>query len=81
IIDRTTGAGWSAQATAIYEKAGSGGLKSVTGTGKHQILSFSGADKVKMKSILLKARAKYVDELEKQGIPAKAIIAAMASSS
>ncbi len=81
IIDRTTGAKWSAQATAIYEKAGAGGLKSVTGTGKHQILSFSDADKAKMKSILVKARAKFVDELESQGIPAKAIIAAMGSGS
>jgi TRAP-type C4-dicarboxylate transport system substrate-binding protein len=77
IIDRTTGADWSAKATAIYEKAGAGGLKSVTGTGKHEILSFSNADKAKMKSILLKARAKFVEELENQGIPAKAIIAAM----
>ena len=81
IIDRTTGAKWSAQATAIYEKAGAGGLKSVTGTGKHQIFSFSDADRAKMKSILVKARAKYVDELESQGIPAKAIIAAMGSGS
>lgn len=81
ILDRTTGADWSAQATAIYEKAGAGGLKSVSGTGKHQILSFSDADKAKMKAILIKARGKYVEELEKQGIPAKAIIAAMGSSS
>lgn len=81
IIDRTTGADWSAQATAIYEKAGAGGLKSVSGTGKHQILSFSDADKAKMKAILIKARGKYVEELEKQGIPAKAIIAAMGSAS
>lgn len=81
ILDRTTGADWSAQATAIYEKAGAGGLKSVTGTGKHQILSFSDADKAKMKAILIKARGKYVDELESQGIPAKAIIAAMGSAS
>ncbi|MBT5047928.1 MAG: TRAP transporter substrate-binding protein [Rhodospirillaceae bacterium] len=81
IIDRTTGAEWSAKATAIYEKAGAGGLKSVSGTGKHQILSFSDADKAKMKAILIKARGKYVEELEKQGIPAKAIIAAMGSSS
>ena len=81
IIDRTTGAKWSAQATAIYEKAGAGGLKSVSGTGKHEIISFSDADKAKMKSILLQARAKYVDDLEQQGIPAKAIIAAMGSGS
>ncbi len=81
IIVRTTGAKWSAQATAIYEKAGKGGLKSVTGTGKHTILSFSDADKAKMRSILIKARDKYVGELEKQGIPAKAIIAAMGSAS
>ena len=81
IIDRTTGADWSAQATAIYEKAGKGGLKSVSGTGKHQILAFSDADKAKMKTILIKARNDYVAELEKQGIPAKAIIAAMGSGS
>lgn len=81
IIDRTTGADWSAKATAIYEKAGAGGLKSVTGTGKHEIHAFSNADKAKMKAILIEARAKYVEELEKQGIPAKAIIAAMGSAS
>ena len=81
MIDRTTGADWSAQATAIYEKAGAGGLKSVSGTGKHQTFSFSDADKAKMRSILIKARGKYVEELEKQGIPAKAIIAAMKAAS
>ena len=74
---RTTGAEWSAKATAIYNKAGAGGLKSVSKTGKHQILSFSESDKTKMRSILLKARAQYVDQLEKEGVPAKAILKAM----
>lgn len=81
LIDKTTGAKWSEKATAIYEKAGAGGLKSVTGTGKHEIFSFSSADKAKMKATLINARNAYVDELEKQGIPAKAIIAAMGSGS
>jgi hypothetical protein len=30
-----------------------------------------------MKIILLKARAKYIEQLEKGGVPAKAILAAM----
>ncbi|MEE2956909.1 MAG: TRAP transporter substrate-binding protein [Pseudomonadota bacterium] len=77
IFMRTTGAEWSAKATAIYNKAGAGGLKSVSKTGKHQILSFSESDKTKMRSILLKARAQYVDQLEKEGVPAKAILKAM----
>ena len=81
IIDRTTGADWSAEATAIYEKAGASGLNSVRKTGKHEIFSFSDADKAKMRSILLKARAKAVAELEAGGIPAKAILAAMGSGS
>ena len=81
LIEKTTGPKWSEKATAIYEKAGAGGLKSVTGTGKHEIFAFSSADRAKMKATLIKARDAYVEELEKQGIPAKAIIAAMGSSS
>jgi len=81
LINKTTGAEWSAKATAIYEKAGAGGLNSVQNTGKHHIYAFSKADQAKMKAILLKARAGYIAQLEKEGVPAKAILAAMGSGS
>ena len=50
-------------------------------TGKHHIYAFSKADQAKMKAILLKARAGYIAQLEKEGVPAKAILAAMGSGS
>jgi TRAP-type C4-dicarboxylate transport system substrate-binding protein len=81
LINKTTGAKWSAKATAIYMKAGAGGLNSVRNTGKHKIYAFSAAEQKKMKSILLKARAKYIEQLEKGGVPAKAILAAMNAGS
>jgi len=81
LINKTTGAKWSAKATAIYMKAGAGGLNSVRKTGKHKIYAFSAAEQKKMKTILLKARAKYIEQLEKGGVPAKAILAAMNAGS
>tara|TARA_A100001037_G_C15117265_1_gene622010 strand:- start:1073 stop:2101 length:1029 start_codon:yes stop_codon:yes gene_type:complete len=81
LINKTTGAAWSARATAIYEKAGAGGLNSVRKTGKHKIYAFSAAEQKQMKLILLKARAKYIEQLEKGGVPAKAILAAMNAGS
>ncbi|MBK20155.1 MAG: C4-dicarboxylate ABC transporter substrate-binding protein [Rhodospirillaceae bacterium] len=81
LITNTTGAKWSAKATAIYMKAGAKGLDSVRNTGKHKVYAFSKAERAKMKSILLKARAKYIEQLEKGGVPAKAILAAMNAGS
>ena len=81
LINKTTGAKWSARATAIYEKAGAGGLNSVRKTGKHKIYAFSATEQKQMKIILLKARAKYIEQLEKGGVPAKAILAAMNAGS
>ncbi len=81
LITNTTGAKWSAKATAIYMKAGESGLNSVRNTGKHKIYSFSKAERAKMKAILLKARANYIKQLEKDSVPAKAILAAMNAGS
>jgi TRAP-type C4-dicarboxylate transport system substrate-binding protein len=77
LIDGTTGAAWSAKATAIYEKAGAGGLALVRKSGKHQIFAFSAADEKRGRAILLEARAQILAQKEKQGVPARAIVAAM----
>ena len=51
LINKTTGANWSFNATAIYEKAGASGLNSVRNTGKHKNYSFTEDEKRKISEI------------------------------
>lgn len=77
LIEKTAGAKLSTLAAAVYDKAGAGGLKSVTGTGKHEIIALPPEEIAKAQALLLAARQQIVSELEAKGIPAKAVIAAM----
>jgi len=76
-INKTTGRGLSIKGAKFYEKAGAKGLKSVSKGGKHEVITFSPDEVKKGTAILLKARIKIVADLEKKGIPAKAILAAL----
>ncbi len=58
-------------------KSGAKGLKSVSKGGKHEVITFSSNEVKKGTALLLKGRDKIVADLEKKGIPAKAILAAM----
>ena len=79
LVDKTTGEALSMKAAKVYVKAEAGGLKMVTGTGKHEIIKLSAAEVAKGRKLLEKARAAQVTDLEKKGIPAKAILKAMGS--
>ncbi len=76
-IHKTTGQGLSIKGAKFYEKAGAKGLKSVSKGGKHEVITFSSDEVKKGTALLLKGRDKIVADLEKKGIPAKAILAAM----
>ncbi len=76
-INKTTGQGLSLKGAKFYEKAGAKGLKSVSKGGKHEVITFSSDEVKKGTALLLKGRKKIVTDLEKKGIPAKAILAAM----
>ena len=76
-INKTTGQGLSLKGAKFYEKAGAKGLKSVSKGGKHEVITFSSDEVKKGTALLLKGRGKIVADLEKKGIPAKAILAAM----
>jgi TRAP-type C4-dicarboxylate transport system substrate-binding protein len=76
-INKTTGQGLSLKGAKFYDKAGAKGLKSVSKGGKHEVITFSSDEVKKGTALLLKGRKKIVAGLEKKGIPAKAILAAM----
>lgn len=76
-INKTTGQGLSIKGAKFYEKAGAKGLKSVSKGGKHEVITFSPDEVKKGTALLLKGRDKIIADLEKKGIPAKAILAAM----
>ncbi len=76
-IAKTTGRGLSIKGAKGYEKAGAKGLNSVRKSGRHEVITFSPDEVKKGTALLLKARKKIVADLEKKGIPAKAILAAM----
>ncbi len=78
-VNKTTGRGLSIKGAKFYEKAGAKGLNSVRKSGRHEIIAFSSDEVKKGTALLLKARKKIVADLEKKGIPAKEILAAMAA--
>ncbi len=77
LITKTTGRGLSIKASKFYMKAGKGGLGVVQKSAKHEVIRFSPAETAKAVAILGTHRAAYVANLEKQGVPAKAILKAM----
>jgi TRAP-type C4-dicarboxylate transport system substrate-binding protein len=76
-IAKTTGRALSIRGAKAYENAGAKALNSVRKSGKHEVIALSPQEVKKGTALLLKARAKIVADLEKKGIPAKAILAAM----
>lgn len=81
IIEKTTGRPLSVKAAKIYEDAGAKDLNSVRISGKHEVIELPPEEIKKGREILLRARDNIVAELEKEGVPARAILAAMGATS
>ncbi|MBI2359001.1 MAG: TRAP transporter substrate-binding protein DctP, partial [Deltaproteobacteria bacterium] len=77
IIGRTTGRSLSLVGATAYEEEGAKDLDSVRKSGKHDVIALSPDEAKKGNALLIKARDKIVGRLEKEGVPAKAILAAM----
>ncbi len=80
LIDSTTGVEFSARAGKIYDGETKKAFDSVRNTGQHEIIEVSPAERKKFEKIVLAFRKNKVDAMEKAGIPAKAILAAMGVS-
>lgn len=76
-IDKTAGRGLSVRGATIYEEAGARALNGVRSSGKHEVIALSPEEVKKGTELLLKVRGEVVAELEKEGVPAKAVLAAM----
>lgn len=77
IIKKTTGRELSAKGSAFYIKAGKRGLAKVEKSPDHNVYHIKGKALEDGVATLMKARAAQVDALEKSGVPAKKILAAM----
>ncbi len=77
LIEKTTGRAMSIKAAEFYQRAGKKGLDKVKNSPKHQVITLSGAARQEVVRRLSASRAAQVSALEKQGIPAKKILAAM----
>lgn len=77
IIDKTTGRELSLVGARVYEREGTEDLNSVRKSAQHEVITLSPEEVKKGNSLLIKARDKIVADLEKEGVPAKAILAAM----
>ena len=80
VLDKTSGRGLSVKAAKVYEDEGAKDLNSVRKSGKHEVIDLSPAEVKKGAALLVNARDKIVARLEKEGIPAKAILAAMGAA-
>lgn len=80
IIDKTTGRELSLVGAKVYEEEGAKDLEGVRKSGKHEVISFSPEEVRKGNALLVKARDQIVAGLEKDGVPAKAILAAMGAA-
>lgn len=77
IIDRTTGRSLSLVGAKVYEQEGAEDLNRVRKSGKHEVIDLPAGEVKKGNALLIKVRDKIVASLEKEGVPAKAILAAM----
>lgn len=77
LIERTTGRALSVKAAKFYGKAGKAGLDKVRKSAKHEVIELSAAEQAKGAKLLFGLRAKSIETLEKKGIPARKIAAAM----
>lgn len=80
IIDKTTGRELSLVGAKVYEEEGAKDLEGVRKSGTHEVISFSPEEVKKGNALLVKARDQIVAGLEKDGVPAKAILAAMGAA-
>lgn len=67
----------SIKGSAFYIKAGKRGLGKVMKSGKHEVIEFKGKALAEGVAALMKSRAAQVAALEKRGVPARKILAAM----
>ena len=77
LVDKTTGRALSVKASETYERLSKSALDSVGKTGRHEVIALP-ADEVKAgTALLLENRARLVAQMEKDGVPARKILAAM----
>lgn len=77
LIDKTTGRALSLKAAQIYDRESLDVIEEARKSGKQQIVTLAPEEARKAIAVLVKARAKQVDDLEKEGVPAKAILSAI----
>ena len=77
VIRKTTGRAFSIKGSAFYIKAGKAGLAKVAASPDHEVIVMKGAALDEAVDALMKSRAAQVADLEKQGVPAGKILAAM----
>lgn len=80
LLNKTSGEALSMKAATVYQKAGDGGLKFIADSDKHEMITFSDAEKKRGVEMLAKTEAEMIAELEKGGIPAAQILAAIRSA-
>lgn len=77
LVEKTTGRALSVKASKFYMRAGKGSLDKVRNSSKHHVSQMSPAEQAKAKALLMASRAQQIADLEKRGIPARKIVAAM----
>jgi TRAP-type C4-dicarboxylate transport system substrate-binding protein len=80
IVDKTTGRALSLVGAKVYEEEGAKDLEGVRKSGKHEVINFSPEEVKKGNALLVKARDQIVAGMEKNGVPAKAILAALGAA-
>lgn len=80
IVGKTTGRELSVKAAKVYEEGGAKDLNIVRESGKHEVVALSPEEVKRGTALLVKARDKIVARLDKEGIPAKSILAAMGAA-
>lgn len=77
LIEATSGRALSTKGSAFYMKAGAAGIKTVSGSKKHEVIRFADAELARVKKILAAHREKFIADAEKSGLNARAIVKAM----
>lgn len=77
IIKKTSGRALSIKGSEFYIKAGERGLATVRKSPDHEVIEIAGKELEDGVAMLMKARAAQVEAMEKDGVPAKKILAAM----
>ncbi len=77
LVDKTTGREMSIRAAKFYERAGKKSLDKVRKSNKHEVITLRGSALQEGTDRLMASRAREIAELEKKGLPAKAILNAM----